>query len=313
MLSLVPETQPPLYCPPLFCISCAGTEENLRIPLSKTHSAAKKAPKAGPHSGQPTAARLVQSSLCPPPHNLKCLARASLSQPRPSEALRATTTNPQTPKKTTPSPRHLLISTSDLANVPLPPCFTLIFFYLSRLHPFAHSALLLRDLSRTKNLLIPTSSVRCDRSKNNPSSGLERMRIGSPPSQYGLAISSRFSASPAGVSAVYQASQPPSRRGVDGVSCPFSLHATKKAAGKNNHQAFCLISYFLCCSAPQDQIRPQNKPVNDRSRPNDNPLLDQTNRRPATERHVSRNSASRWPFLCGGKQPTLACVCVRAS
>ncbi|KAF4980107.1 hypothetical protein FZEAL_3828 [Fusarium zealandicum] len=42
--------------------------------------------------------------------------------------------------------------------------------------------------------------------------------------------------------------------------------------------------------------RTQNKTAGDRPRSNDNPLLDQTNRRPGAERHVSRNSASRFPL-----------------
>ncbi|KAF7553438.1 hypothetical protein G7046_g7101 [Stylonectria norvegica] len=44
--------------------------------------------------------------------------------------------------------------------------------------------------------------------------------------------------------------------------------------------------------APPEQIRAQTKTAADRPRTNDNPLLDQTNRRPALERHVSRNSAN---------------------
>ncbi|KAM0263525.1 hypothetical protein ACHAQJ_001144 [Trichoderma viride] len=43
--------------------------------------------------------------------------------------------------------------------------------------------------------------------------------------------------------------------------------------------------------APPDQARAQNKTVNDRPRPPDNPLLDQTNRRPGIT-HASRNSTN---------------------
>ncbi|KAF4333405.1 hypothetical protein FBEOM_12774, partial [Fusarium beomiforme] len=44
---------------------------------------------------------------------------------------------------------------------------------------------------------------------------------------------------------------------------------------------------------PPEANRTQNKVTGDRPRSNDNPLLDQTNRRPGVERHVSRNSATR--------------------
>ncbi|KAI9158191.1 hypothetical protein HJFPF1_06182 [Paramyrothecium foliicola] len=44
--------------------------------------------------------------------------------------------------------------------------------------------------------------------------------------------------------------------------------------------------------APVEQGRTQNKTSGDRPRTGDNPLLDQTNRRPTLERHVSRNSAN---------------------
>ncbi|KAM0247945.1 hypothetical protein ACHAP5_003729 [Fusarium lateritium] len=43
---------------------------------------------------------------------------------------------------------------------------------------------------------------------------------------------------------------------------------------------------------PPEPTRPQSKVTGDRPRPNDTPLLDQTNRRPGVERHVSRNSAN---------------------
>ncbi|KAF4969611.1 hypothetical protein FSARC_3190 [Fusarium sarcochroum] len=43
---------------------------------------------------------------------------------------------------------------------------------------------------------------------------------------------------------------------------------------------------------PPEPNRTQNKVTGDRPRSNDNPLLDQTNRRPGVERHVSRNSAN---------------------
>ncbi|CAM1511787.1 Fc.00g093000.m01.CDS01 [Cosmosporella sp. VM-42] len=45
--------------------------------------------------------------------------------------------------------------------------------------------------------------------------------------------------------------------------------------------------------APSEpNLRSQNKTTADRPRTNDNPLLDQTNRRPGLDRHVSRNSAN---------------------
>jgi hypothetical protein len=45
--------------------------------------------------------------------------------------------------------------------------------------------------------------------------------------------------------------------------------------------------------APIEQARTQNnKTSGDRNRTSDNPLLDQTNRRPTLDRHVSRNSAN---------------------
>ncbi|RSL71809.1 hypothetical protein CEP54_001117 [Fusarium duplospermum] len=43
---------------------------------------------------------------------------------------------------------------------------------------------------------------------------------------------------------------------------------------------------------PPEPNRTQNKTTGDRPRSNDNPLLDQTNRRPGAERHVSRNSSN---------------------
>ncbi|RFU78508.1 hypothetical protein TARUN_3755 [Trichoderma arundinaceum] len=43
---------------------------------------------------------------------------------------------------------------------------------------------------------------------------------------------------------------------------------------------------------PPDQTRAQNKPVNDRPRSLDNPLLDQTNRRAGINHHASRNSTN---------------------
>ncbi|KAJ4012754.1 hypothetical protein NW752_006022 [Fusarium irregulare] len=43
---------------------------------------------------------------------------------------------------------------------------------------------------------------------------------------------------------------------------------------------------------PPEPNRTQNKVTADRPRSNDNPLLEQTNRRPGVERHVSRNSAN---------------------
>ncbi|KAF5657936.1 hypothetical protein FHETE_10129, partial [Fusarium heterosporum] len=43
---------------------------------------------------------------------------------------------------------------------------------------------------------------------------------------------------------------------------------------------------------PPEPTRPQSKVTGERPRPNENPLLDQTNRRPGVERHVSRNSAN---------------------
>jgi hypothetical protein len=47
---------------------------------------------------------------------------------------------------------------------------------------------------------------------------------------------------------------------------------------------------------PPEPNRTQNKVTNDRPRSNDNPLLEQANRRPGVERHVSRNSASLSPY-----------------
>ncbi|KAH7312437.1 hypothetical protein B0I35DRAFT_411157 [Stachybotrys elegans] len=44
--------------------------------------------------------------------------------------------------------------------------------------------------------------------------------------------------------------------------------------------------------APQEQPRTQTKTTGDRIRTGDNPLLDQTNRRPGMDRHVSRNSGN---------------------
>ena len=43
---------------------------------------------------------------------------------------------------------------------------------------------------------------------------------------------------------------------------------------------------------PPDTFRNQTKTTNDRPKLHDSSLLDQTNRRPGAERHMSRNSAS---------------------
>ena len=54
---------------------------------------------------------------------------------------------------------------------------------------------------------------------------------------------------------------------------------------------------LIVCSPPQEQIRAQSKVLNDRPRNSDGTLVDQTNRRPGVERHMSRNSASEFLFL----------------
>lgn len=50
---------------------------------------------------------------------------------------------------------------------------------------------------------------------------------------------------------------------------------------------------------PPDNTRTQNNntKTTDNRRSHDNPLLDQTNRRPATDRHAPRNSASMSPAI----------------
>ncbi|KAK3179490.1 hypothetical protein K4F52_009062 [Lecanicillium sp. MT-2017a] len=57
---------------------------------------------------------------------------------------------------------------------------------------------------------------------------------------------------------------------------------------------------------PQEQIRTQSKVLGDRPRNSDGPLVDQTNRRPGVERHMSRNSTNPEDLIFGPPRTSFA-------